>query len=81
MSEMGKGSDSLSEGVSMASKSKSSFVSSSSGEGERKAEGKSPETSDSLRPDDQHVISSHNYTTKTHLVLETQQPHLELAWH
>lgn len=54
---MGKSSDSLSEGVSMASRSKSNPVSSSSsGEGERKAEGKSSETVDSLRPEDQHLL-------------------------
>lgn len=50
---MGKRSDSLSDGVSMASRSKSSPVSSSSsGEGERKVGGKSSETIDSLRPEE-----------------------------
>lgn len=36
----------------MASRSKSSPVSSSSGEGDKNAEGKSSETADSLRPEE-----------------------------
>ncbi len=63
---MGMRSDSLSEGVSMASRSKSSPVSSSSsGEGERKAGGKSSETADSLRPEeDQQVTFTETPQTK-----------------
>lgn len=54
---MGKGRDSVSDGVSMASRSMSSPVtsSSSSGERERKVEGKSSEI-DSLPPEDQHQL-------------------------
>lgn len=56
---MGKGRDSLSDGVSKASRSMSRGVassssSSSSGDSDRKVDGKSSETSDSLRPEDQH---------------------------
>lgn len=56
---MGKGRDSLSDGVSMASRSMSRPVtssSSSSGERERKAEGKSSETRDSLPPEDEQQL-------------------------
>lgn len=66
-SYMGNGSDSVSDGVSMASRSKSSPVSSSSsGEGERKVGGKSSEIVDSLRPEvHQHEKLKHHHLNHT----------------
>lgn len=71
---MGKGRDSLSDGVSMASRSMSR-PSSSSGERDRKVEGKSSETMDSLPPEDEQQLlpwqqddtpANHNNTPMVH---------------